>query len=175
MSASSSLDTPLPDAGLAAVPGENDAPPPAAPDPAPDAVQTPRTLLKELEAQFPVFRDHLPLAIGINKALFQRLPDLNKKLLRIALSQHTHSTRYLRATTKAVHRFDLDGNPVEELAEEHRQHAVETLRERLKKQEENRRAHSKKPEKKTPKAPKAPPPPVQAEKLALLAEKFGRH
>jgi len=166
MSASSPPDTPPSDVNITTVSGESNAPPPASPDTA----QTPRALLKALEAQFPVFRDHLPLAIGINKTLLQRLPNLNKKLLRITLSQHTHSTRYLRATSKAVHRFDLDGNPAEELAEEHRQHAVKTLRERLKKQNEERHAREK-PEGKKPKAP----PPAQAEKLALLAEKFARH
>ncbi len=129
--------------------------------------QSPRALLKSLQEQFPVFRDCLPLAIGIDKALLARMPEIEKKVLRIALSLHTHSMRYLRATDKASHRFDLDGNQAEELTEEHRKHASDTIRERLKKQAEERRAQQK-AEKEAEAAR------VRTEKLTALAEKFSR-
>jgi ProP effector len=115
----------------------------AVPDVAPRPLSSPRALLKSLEAQFPVFRDSQPLSIGIDKVLLKRLPGLEKKVLRIALSLHTHTLRYLRAVEKSSHRFDLEGNPAEAISDEHRQHASETIRERLKKQAEERRAKQK--------------------------------
>lgn len=129
--------------------------------------QSPRALLKSLQEQYPAFRDSLPLAIGIDKALLERTPGLEKKVLRIALSLHTHSMRYLRAMEKATQRFDLDGNAVGEVTEEHRKHAAETIRERLKKQAEERRAQEKA-------AKEAEAERLRNEKLLLLAEKFSR-
>jgi ProP effector len=92
-----------------------------------------RALLKQLEQTFPVFRTALPLVVGVDKALIARMPDVNRKALRIALSLHTNSTRYLKAMEKAQTRFDLDGNPVGEVPESHRAHASELLRERFQK------------------------------------------
>ena len=100
----------------------------------PHPVQAARALLKKLQQDFPSFRECLPLAIGIDKQLIARQPDLSRKLLRIALGQHTNSLRYLKALEKATHRFDLDGKPGEPLTDEHRKHAATTLRERFKKQ-----------------------------------------
>ncbi len=48
-------------------------------------VQNARSLIKTLQEQYAVFRDCLPLAIGIDKQLFTRQTDLNRKTLRIAL------------------------------------------------------------------------------------------
>ena len=74
---------------------ENASAPAAAPaaQPAPSA----RTLLKQLQQQFPAFRDCLPLAIGIDKQLLARMPGLDRKTMRAALGIHTGSMRYLRA------------------------------------------------------------------------------
>ncbi|MDR2366306.1 MAG: ProQ/FinO family protein [Zoogloeaceae bacterium] len=96
----------------------------------------PREILKTLYARFPVFRAGEPLAIGIDKAVRAELPDLPRKSLRIALSIHTHSNRYLRNTAKARHRLDLQSAPAGEITESQRQYAAEHLRERLKKQVE---------------------------------------
>jgi len=106
----------------------------------PNPVQTARVLLKELQEKFAVFRDYLPLAIGIDKQLIARLPELNRKTLRIALGMHTNSLRYLKGMEKATVRFDLDGNNADEVTEVHRTHASETLRERFKKNAEQRKA-----------------------------------
>lgn len=103
-------------------------------------VQSARALLKELQEKFPPFRDCLPLAIGIDKQLLARMPGLDRKTLRIALGLHTHSTRYLKAMSKATVRVDLDGNPAGEVPEAHRTHAEETLRERFRKEAEQRKA-----------------------------------
>ena len=108
--------------------------------PAPHPVQAARALLKKLHQDFPSFRDCLPLAIGIDKQIVARQPDVPRKLLRIALGQHTNSLRYLKTLEKATHRFDLDGQQGEALTDEHRKHAATTLRERFKKEADQRRA-----------------------------------
>jgi ProP effector len=104
------------------------------------AADSPRALLKQLQQLFPAFRDCLPLAIGIDKQVLARLPDLNRKVMRAALGIHTGSMRYLRAMEKATVRFDLDGNPGAEVTDVHRQHAKELLQQRFKKEAERKKA-----------------------------------
>lgn len=125
-----------------------------------------RTLLKQLEQTFEVFRTGVPLAIGIDKAVIARMPEVNRKVLRIALGLHTNSVRYLKAIEKAQSRFDLDGAPAGEVPETHRAHASEVLRERFKKAAQNRKeqAEAEKQERQ------------RVEKLRQLTEKFSpRH
>lgn len=99
--------------------------------PAAAAGKAARHLLRELEGAFPVFRDALPLAIGIDKQLLARRPEIERKILRIALRLHTQSVRYLKGVEKAATRFDLDGQPADALDDAHRAHAAERLRERF--------------------------------------------
>lgn len=101
--------------------------------------ESPRALLKTLQERFAVFRDFSPLAIGIDKQLLMRLPDLDRRSLRTALRMHTNSLRYLKTIEKATHRIDLDGNSADEIAETHRGHAAEVLRERFRKDAERRK------------------------------------
>lgn len=110
------------------------------PTPAPSPAQAARALLKQLQADFTVFRQAKPLAIGIDKQLIARLPDINRKSLRIALGIHTNSLRYLKVMEKATERFNLDDVADGQVSETHRTHAAETLRERLKKEADQRRA-----------------------------------
>ena len=126
--------------------------------------QQARALLKRLQTQFPAFRDCLPLAIGIDKQLNVELPEISRKVLRIALGIHTNSLRYLRAMEKATHRFDLTGKQADEVTDVHRTHATEILRERFKKDAEQRKA-----QKAAAEAAR-----IHAEKLAQLSEKFSR-
>lgn len=102
--------------------------------------QNARTLLKSLQESFPVFGDCAPLAIGIDKQLLERRPDIDRKTLRIALGMHTNSLRYLKTMEKATRRLDLDGQPGDEVSAEHRSHATQVLRERFKKDAERRQA-----------------------------------
>ncbi len=102
--------------------------------------QKARSLLKTLQENFAVFRDYAPLAIGIDKQIIARLPEVERKTLRLALGMHTHSLRYLKTMEKATHRLDIEGSSVEEVAEAHRTHATEVLRERFKKEAERRKA-----------------------------------
>ncbi|MCA1856547.1 ProQ/FinO family protein [Massilia oculi] len=146
-----------------------EAPPAAAP--APVAAGTPapsaRALLKQLQQEFPAFRDCLPLAIGIDKQLLARMPGLDRKTMRAALGIHTGSMRYLRAMEKAKQRFDLDGTPGAEVTDTHRQHAKEQLQQRFKKEAERKKA-----ERDAAAAEEASR--QRQEKLNALAAKFSR-
>ncbi|MBS1131120.1 MAG: ProQ activator of osmoprotectant transporter ProP [Proteobacteria bacterium] len=123
-----------------------------------------RALLKDLQTQFDVFRNFSPLAIGIDKQVFAQLPEVSKKALRLAMRSHTISTRYLKEMEKGTVRLNLDGTPAGEVTDENRQHAAELLRERFKKQAEQRKAAE----------AEAKAEQRRVEKLNQLAEKFGR-
>ncbi|SDH53236.1 MULTISPECIES: ProQ/FINO family protein [unclassified Duganella] len=138
----------------------------AASAPAP-AAQTPRSLLKQLQTQFPAFRDFLPLAIGIDKQLLAVMPDLDRKTMRTALGIHTGSLRYLKVMEKAKVRHDLDGKPGAEVTDTHRAHATQVLQERYKKEAERKKA-----ERDAKAAEEAAR--VHADKLNQLAAKFSK-
>lgn len=138
----------------------------AASAPAP-AAQTPRSLLKHLQTQFPAFRDFLPLSIGIDKQLLAVMPDLDRKTMRTALGIHTGSLRYLKVMEKAKVRHDLDGTPGAEVTDTHRAHATQVLQERFKKE-----ADRKKAEREAKAAEEAAR--VHADKLNQLAAKFAK-
>lgn len=121
-----------------------------------------RRLLRDIEKRFSVIAEYKPLAIGIDKQLFAAMPELEKKLARIALSLHTNSTPYLKGMVKGTSRFNLDGTPAGDLDEAHRKHASDTLRERFKVAAQKKRA--KEEEEKAERE--------RTEKLLKLAEKF---
>ena len=155
---------------LAAEPVEASAPD-AVPAPAPAqaaAPQSARSLLKHLQQQFPAFRNCLPLAIGIDKQILARMPEVDRKTMRAALGIHTGSLRYLRAMEKATQRFDLDGNAGDEVTETHRAHAKEVLQQRFKKEAERKKA-----ERDAAQAEEANR--LRQEKLQQLASKFSRN
>lgn len=127
-----------------------------------------RALLKQLQQEFPAFRDCLPLAIGIDKQLLARMPGLDRKTMRAALGIHTGSMRYLRAMEKATVRYDLDGTPGAEVTDTHRLHAKEQLQQRFKKEAERKKA-----EREAAAAEEANR--KRQEKLQALASKFSRN
>lgn len=90
-------------------------------------------LLETISTHFAVFRDGRPLALGIHKAIIDRMPDVDTAQLRVAMRIHTASTRYLKALLATRERFDLDGKPAGEVTDEQREVANTTLRERFKK------------------------------------------
>ncbi|MES2299170.1 MAG: ProQ/FinO family protein [Pseudomonadota bacterium] len=145
-----------------------DAAAPAAATPAPAPALSARSLLKQLQQQFPAFRDCLPLAIGIDKQILARLPGLDRKTMRAALGIHTGSLRYLRAMEKATLRFDLDGSAGAEVTDTHRSHASTVLQERFKKEAERKKA-----ERAAAQAEEANR--LRQEKLQQLATKFSRN
>jgi len=124
-----------------------------------------RQILNRLLAEFAVFRDCQPLAIGIDKELLARLPDLDRKALRAALGIHTRSLRYLKMTSRSVVRVDLDGNPAGEILPLHRSHAANLVQERIKKQAEQHRAQRE----------AEALAQRRTQKLHQLVEKFGRN
>lgn len=126
----------------------------------PNAAAAALATLATLASAFPVFRACQPLAIGIHKALRQRLPDLPDADLRQALRRHTTATKYLKAVANGTTRFDLDGNPAGEISAEHRQDALSALKERFRKAAERQREEQQARE--------------RQEKLQQLAAKFGR-
>lgn len=137
----------------------------------PSPAQSARILLREFQEKFASFRDCKPLAIGIDKQLVALLPELDRKVLRIALGIHTNSLRYLRGMEKATIRFDLDGNTADEVTEAHRTHAAEILRERFKKNATQRKVQreAEDAQRKADEAARQ-----RAEKLNQLTAKFSR-
>ncbi len=149
-----------------------------APVAGPSPAQQARVVLKELQQQYPAFRDCKPLAIGIDKQLQIERPEISRKTLRIALGIHTHSLRYLKAMEKATHRFTLAGEQADEVSDEHRAHAAEAVRERQQKNAELRKVQRKQEETQR-KQQEAQRKQEQAEhqreeKLNQLTAKFGR-
>jgi ProP effector len=145
--------------------------PAAANETAAHAAATPpsaRALLKQLQKEFPAFRDFLPLAIGIDKQLLARMPGLDRKTMRAALGIHTGSMRYLRAMEKATIRYDLDGTAGAEVTDTHRAHAKELLQQRFKKEAERKKA-----ERDAAQLEEANR--LRQEKLLQLASKFSRN
>lgn len=96
-------------------------------------------LLDRLCAEFAVFRDCQPLAVGIHKAIREKLPDVERAQLSTAMKLHTASTRYLKALAQGAVRLDLDAKPAGEVTAEQREQAATALRERFKKVAERRR------------------------------------
>ena len=69
-----------------------------------------------------------PLKLRIQADIQTRSPGLfTKPQLSAFLRRYTGSHAYLNALVKATHRFDLDGNPGDELSDEHRNAAGEEL------------------------------------------------
>lgn len=120
-------------------------------------------LLEELMAQYEVFRNGKPLAIGIHKALMEVQPDLDKQALRLAMKAHTQSTRYLKGIVEGAPRFDLAGQPAGTVTAEQRDQAVAVLKERQRKAAERRRAEE-----------QAEQDRQREEKLRQLADKFNQ-
>ena len=70
----------------------------------------------------------LPVKLRIHTDIQQRAPGVfTRKSLSMFLHRHTTSTAYIKALLAASTRFDLDGQPAGEIAEEHRAAAVTEL------------------------------------------------
>ena len=76
-------------------------------------------------------KDHaLPLKTGILKDIFQHLPEdgsISRLMMRKAIGGYTRHFLYQKAVSKATHRHDLEGNPVEEIQKDHKDHAEHQL------------------------------------------------
>lgn len=96
-------------------------------------------VLARLVASHTVIRDAKPLAIGVHKAIMAAHPDIEKGALRKALQRHTASIRYLKAIAAGGNRYRLDGMESGHVTVEQRQQANQDLKERFRKQAEQRR------------------------------------
>ena len=90
--------------------------------------RTPREVLHRLRISFKVFRDFMPLAMGIDKAIRERLPEIDPNDLRIAIKIQKSSPHYLKALSQSKSRFNLDGEVAGEVTNEQRQVALDGLR-----------------------------------------------
>lgn len=104
--------------------------------------QSRNALVETLRANFEVFRDCRPLALGIHKIIMERMPQVEAAQLRLAMRIHTSSTRYLKTLLTGKERFNLDAEPMGEISEEQREIARTTLRERFEKSSQRRRAEA---------------------------------
>ena len=99
--------------------------PPKARRPAPQ--RTPSPVLERLFQLYPKLfgARFLPLKLGVFQELMENHPeDFKKDELKLALGQHTRSTRYLEAVAAGEKRHGLDGEPASDLAPEHIHHAL---------------------------------------------------
>lgn len=97
------------------------------------STMSPAEVASQLKALFPALFTGMqkPLKLRIQADIQQRAPGkFTKAQLSAFLRRHTGSTGYLIALGKATHRYDLDGNPGDELLEEHRLAAREELKRR---------------------------------------------
>lgn len=133
-----------------------------------------RQLLKQLKSEFPIFRKNLPLSVGIDKQIIAKLPDIERKALRIALGMHTKSALYLHKMAEAKTRYNLDESPAEEIKDTHRGYAQDVLKERSRKDDERRKHEREAQEKAQRAAEEAAAEQRRLEKLNQLTAKFSR-
>lgn len=139
-----------------------------------NAGQAGKQVLKQLKSSFAVFRKNLPLSVGIDKQILERMPDVDRKALRIALGMHTKSALYLHKIAQSEHRFDLDEKPAEALKDTHRNYARDMLKERSRKDDERRHAEKAVQEQARKEAEQQAAEQRKQDKLRQLTEKFSR-
>jgi hypothetical protein len=84
-------------------------------------------LLALLREQHTIFRDCLPLPIGIHRAIGAAYPEFGKTAIRRALQFHAHSLTYLKNLAAGGYRYDFRGEPLGLITSGHQQQAREKL------------------------------------------------
>jgi hypothetical protein len=84
--------------------------------------------MEQLDNDFQVIRDCLPLASGIEDELARHFTDEASWRVIAALKRHVARPAYLRAILRYQQRFDLAGEPKGEVAEDERLHARDQLK-----------------------------------------------
>jgi len=100
-------------------------------------------LANKFPLSFSVKGEAKPLKIGIFADIAEQITEddpVSKTQIRHALRRYTNSWRYLESVVKGGQRVDLEGNDVEELTQEHVQHAKTQLAESKAKFAEKRKA-----------------------------------
>jgi hypothetical protein len=109
--------------------------------PPPQGDKTPEDCGPQLRQLYPALFSNppKPLKLRIQADIQARSPGLfTKPQLSAFLRRYTGSYGYLNALVKATHRYDLDGNPGDELSPEHRQAAIDELARRRQSQQARR-------------------------------------
>ena len=73
------------------------------------------------------YRPHWPLKVGIAAAIPARCPDLEWRVLKMALTAYTGRVMYLRGLVAGATRVDLDGNPAGEVTVRDAEYAAAKL------------------------------------------------
>ena len=92
-------------------------------------VEQAQTLLRERYPALFAAADPKPLAIGIHRVLLERHPELDLSGLKRALTLHTGRFSYQKLLKAGAVRFDLDGQPADEVTEEQAKIARQRLAE----------------------------------------------
>lgn len=84
----------------------------------------------------PAGQPKLPLAVGIDKMLFDAMPDVARHLIRRALHDYTSGASYLQALMTHAWRYRLDGSIGGEVSPDHVTNAEKQLEEALERKAE---------------------------------------
>jgi hypothetical protein len=105
-------------------------PKPKAPPKTPPSDLRARELNDSLNA-FPVWREHQPLALGIERQIFQHIAALHlsasKRVVNKLLHYQTHNRRYLLNIKRGGVRFNLDGTDGGAIIQPEQEHAARQL------------------------------------------------
>ncbi|AWB67735.1 RNA chaperone ProQ [Saccharobesus litoralis] len=99
-------------------------------------------LAEQFPKCFSIKGEAKPIKIGIFKDLAERVDQegrVSRTVLRTALRKYTSSWRYLESIQPGAKRVDIDGNEVEDIEQEHVEHAKATLAESKQKAAEKRK------------------------------------
>ena len=135
-------------------------------------VEQARTILRERYPALFAAADPKPLKIGIHKDLLERHPELDLSGLKRALTLHTGRFGYQKLLKAGAVRFDLDGQPADEVTEEQAEIARQRLAElkaALKAKESAKAAKSPAPSTPAPTPAPTPPPPPERPELPQTA------
>ena len=86
------------------------------------------------------YRPHRPLKVGIAADIPARCPELERRVLSVALSVYTRRVMYLKGMVAGAARVDLDGNPAGEVTAGDAEYAAAKLAEILASRETKRAA-----------------------------------
>lgn len=85
-------------------------------------------LNKELREKHEVWRDLLPLKIGVQEQIFELyMSKYSKSAIRMLLRSHTKRPRYLNNTINSDSRYDLEGNKSGSVLDCEKKHASNRL------------------------------------------------
>jgi len=86
-----------------------------------------RSCLKQLKATHGVFKQAVPLELGIAKAIYQFYPQYPHRVVNSALYLHTHNVKYLNNLIKQEIRYSLKGEEISTIDTASKEAAKATL------------------------------------------------